>query len=170
MENIILVDLDDKEIGVMEKQEAHVKAKLHRAFSILLFHKDKILIQQRANHKYHCGGLWANTCCSHPRVNESLEEATKRRLLQETGIECELSEIGSFLYCAPFSNGLTEYEIDHVFVGEYGGEFIINREEVETLQYVEIEWLKQDMMEHPDVYAPWFFTAFYMALQKRKEK
>ncbi len=170
MEEIVLVNLDDEQIGVEKKQIVHETAKLHRAFSILLFNQDQILIQQRAKHKYHCGGLWANTCCSHPRMGESLQQATKRRLLQETGITCDIEEIGSFLYYAPFSNGLCEYEIDHVFVGEYNGVFTINKEEVETLKFVDIEWLKKDMMEHPSQYAPWFFTAFYMALQKRKSQ
>ena len=167
-EKIILVDINDKQIGTCEKMKAHKEALLHRAFSVLIFNQDQILIQQRAKHKYHCGGLWANTCCSHPRENETLEEAVSRRLIEETGIACPVYEIGSFLYCAPFDNGLTEYEIDHVFIGEYDGSLLPNYQEVEQLQWVSSEWLKQDLMENPDKYTPWFFTAFYMALEKKE--
>ena len=131
MENVILVNKDDCEVGVMEKMEAHQKGLLHRAFSVFLFNKKgEILLQQRAKHKYHSGGLWTNTCCSHPRPGESLSKATQRRLREEMGIKCEMRPAFSFIYKKKFANGLTEHELDHVFLGRFDGTPEINKEEV----------------------------------------
>ncbi len=150
---LILVDLDDREIGRGEKMDVHRKGLLHRAFSVFLFDGDRLLIQRRAAGKYHSAGLWANTCCSHPRVGETLQEAAAKRLLLECGIEkVTLREAGRFVYRAVFSNGLTEYESDHVLVGEYAGSFEANPEEASAL-----------MLTAPERYAVWFFTALGMA-------
>ena len=162
--DLILVDLDDREIGYGEKMEVHRKGLLHRAFSVFLFHGDHLLIQQRAAGKYHCAGLWANTCCSHPRAGQSLEDAAAQRLTEECGIaRVPLREAGSFVYRSVFRNGLTEYELDHVFVGEYGGAFSPDPDEIAELRYVPLAELKEDMIASPEKYAPWFFTAIGIA-------
>ena len=138
-DQLILVDYDDQETGSMGKLEVHQKHLLHRAFSVFIFNGGKVIIQRRADHKYHSGGKWANTCCSHPRAGETLEEAVQRRLKEEAGIECPVKEAGSFIYYAPFDDGLAEYEYDHVFVGEYGGAFSPDPEEAQeiTLRFPE---------------------------------
>ena len=161
---LILVDLDDREIGRGEKMDVHRKGLLHRAFSVFLFDGDRLLIQRRAAGKYHSAGLWANTCCSHPRVGETLHEAAAKRLRLECGIEkVTLRQAGRFVYRAVFSNGLTEYESDHVLVGEYAGSFEANPEEASALCYVPVDALKAQMLTAPERYAVWFFTALGMA-------
>ena len=161
MENVVLVDRNDLEIGVMEKMEAHEKGVLHRAFSIFLFNsKGELLLQQRAIHKYHSGGLWTNTCCSHPRPGESLEIATQRRLMEEMGVECKVQPIFNFIYKKDFSNGLTEHELDHVFLGEFEGEPIVNAEEVENWKYAHPDEIKADIASNPEKYTAWFKICF----------
>ncbi|RDY30372.1 isopentenyl-diphosphate Delta-isomerase [Lachnotalea glycerini] len=160
MENeIILVDIFDQVVGHGEKLEVHKKGQLHRAFSVFLYHDNKLLIQKRAINKYHSGGLWANTCCSHPRVKESLEEAAKRRLFEEAGIDCDIEEIFSFIYRAEFENGLTEYELDHVFIGKYQGETKMNEDEMSELLWIDVDLLALGIMQFPQEFAPWFITA-----------
>lgn len=162
--DLILVDLDDRPVGWGEKTEAHQKGLLHRAFSVFLFDGDRLLIQRRAEGKYHSAGLWANTCCSHPRREQSLSEAAQTRLVEECGIrDVKLWEAGSFVYRAVFPNGLTEYEYDHVFVGTYSGAFEPNPEEISEMKFVPLTELKEDMTAHPERYAVWFFTAFKIA-------
>ena len=164
MNELILVDLNDREIGSGEKMDVHRRGLLHRAFSVFLFDGDKMLIQKRAEGKYHSAGLWANTCCSHPRAGETLFDAAAARLHLECGIEnVPLREAGCFVYRAVFENGLTEYEVDHVLVGEYAGEFHPNPEEVSELRFVPLSELKQDMLTSPEHYAAWFFTALGIA-------
>ena len=120
MEYVILVDEQDITIGKMEKQQAHLEGLLHRAFSIFIFNSEnKLLLQKRASSKYHCGGLWTNTCCSHPRENETVQEAANRRLQEEMGMQCDLTPIFSFVYKANFENGLTEHEFDHVLLKKW---------------------------------------------------
>ena len=163
-DDLILVDLDDREIGRGEKLEVHRRGLLHRAFSVFLFHGDSLLIQRRAAGKYHSGGLWANTCCSHPHAGQPLHGAVLQRLREECGITgADVREAGSFVYRAAFPNGLTEYEYDHVFVGEYDGSFVPDPEEIAGLRFVPLSGLKQDMLVHPDRYAVWFFTALGIA-------
>ena len=173
MENnhdLILVDLDDRETGRGEKLDVHRRSLLHRAFSIFLFDGDRVLIQQRSEGKYHSGGLWANTCCSHPRAGMPIEESAAQRLRRECGIEnVPLRDVGQFVYRASFPNGLTEYEYDHVLVGEYAGPFSPDPEEIAELKYVPLEELKQDMLTHPERYAAWFFTALGIAERGRKQ-
>lgn len=164
LNDLILVDLDDRETGRGEKMEVHRRGLLHRAFSIFLFDRDRLLIQQRQAGKYHSAGLWANTCCSHPHAGQTLQEAVSQRLLQECGIAgVPLREAGSFVYRAVFPNGLSEYEVDHVFVGEYAGAFTADPDEIADLRYVPLAELKQDMLVNPEKYAPWFITALGIA-------
>ena len=167
---LILVDLDDREIGYGEKMDIHKRGLLHRAFSVFLFDGDQVLIQRRAEGKYHSAGLWANTCCSHPRAGETVYDAAVRRLYQECGIENDaLREAGHFVYRAVFPNGLTEYEVDHVLVGKYAGPFCPDPEEASELRYVPLSELKQDMLTSPEKYAAWFFTALGIAEEGIKE-
>jgi isopentenyl-diphosphate delta-isomerase len=164
-EQVILVNENDEQIGLMPKMEAHEKAVLHRAFSVFVFNeKNQLMLQQRAANKYHSPLLWTNTCCSHQRNGETNIEAGKRRLQEEMGFVCELEEKTSFIYKAPFDNGLTEHELDHVMVGYYNENPIINREEVENFKYMTVEAVKQDMLVNPEIYTAWFkiiFEKFY---------
>jgi len=154
---VILVDFNDNEVGTMEKMEAHVIGVLHRAFSVLIFNdKGELLLQQRALNKYHSGGLWTNTCCSHPFPNEQLNEAGKRRLFEEMGFITELTVIGNFTYQCAFGNGLIENEFDHVLKGFYNNDPIINPEEVESFKWIALEDLKMDMFKKPENYTFWF--------------
>ncbi len=170
MENVILVDQDDQEIGVMEKMEAHEKGLLHRAFSIFLFNDEQeLLIHQRALHKYHSGGLWTNTCCSHPRPGESIEAAAHRRLEEEMGIGCEMEKMFSFIYKAPLDNMLTEHELDHVLIGYFSGTPSINKEEVADWKFIETSELEAHMQAHPALYTEWFKIALPIVLQEKNK-
>lgn len=157
MEQVILVDEQDNIVGTMEKMEAHEKGLLHRAFSILIFNsKREMLLQQRANEKYHSAGLWTNACCSHPRPGESIEDAGKRKLLQEMGFECELTYSHKFKYRVALENELTEYEWDYVLIGNYDDEPNINPEEAQAWKYESLETIKSDIESNPENYTCWF--------------
>ena len=160
MEYVVLVDKNDNAIGTMEKQQAHVEGALHRAFSIFIFNSEnKLLLQKRASSKYHCGGLWTNTCCSHPRENEIVLDAAARRLQEEMGMQCELKPIFSFVYKAQFENGLTEHEYDHVFVGQSDQLPKLDAEEVEDYRYIGLEELHKEIKVSPQNFTPWFLIA-----------
>jgi len=164
-EQVILVDENDVQIGLMPKMEAHKKALLHRAFSVFIFNdNNELMLQKRALHKYHSPGLWTNTCCSHQRVGETNIEAGKRRLEEEMGFSVGLKESISFIYKAPFDNGLTEHEYDHVLIGHYNEEPIINLDEVDSWKWMSLEDVKCDMQSRPANYTVWFkiiFEKFY---------
>jgi len=160
MEKVILVDVNDNQIGLMEKMEAHEKALLHRAFSVFVFNsKGEMLLQKRAATKYHCAGMWANTCCSHQREHESDLDAATRRLKEEMGIETPLYKTFSFIYKAELDNNLTEHEFDHVFFGESNQTPKINTEEVEAYRYISMDDLQQEIKEFPEKFTPWFIIA-----------
>jgi len=167
-EQVILVNEENEQIGTMPKLEAHKKALLHRAFSIFIFNdKDELLLQQRSVSKYHSPLLWTNTCCSHQRVGESNMEAGKRRLFEEMGFVTELKDVFSFIYKAPFDNGLTEHELDHVLVGTYNERPEINSEEVQDFKWMTLEAVKTEIEEQPEVYTEWFkiiFKEYYQRL------
>ncbi|WP_343488469.1 isopentenyl-diphosphate Delta-isomerase [Allomuricauda sp. d1] len=164
-ERVILVDENDNQIGLMPKLEAHEKAALHRAFSVFVMNdKGETMLQQRAADKYHSPKLWTNTCCSHQREGESNIAAGKRRLKEEMGFETELKELFSFIYKAPFDNGLTEHELDHVMIGYYNNEPNINSDEVADWKWMLPSEIKSDIDEHPEKYTAWFkiiFQRFY---------
>ncbi|GAL85218.1 hypothetical protein MYP_2447 [Sporocytophaga myxococcoides] len=156
-----MVDQNDSEKGIMEKMEAHQKGELHRAFSIFIFNSaDELLLQKRASSKYHSGGLWTNTCCSHPAPGASITEEAEKRLFEEMGFSTNLQKIFSFIYKAELNNGLTEYEYDHVFIGTFDGIPDINPNEVEDWKFVKLEDLKQDIQEYPERYTKWFLICF----------
>lgn len=166
-ENVILVDELDNEVGLMPKMEAHEKAKLHRAFSVFVFNdNNELMLQQRAKDKYHSPLLWTNTCCSHQRKGEANIEAGKRRLQEEMGFSCELQEVFSFIYKAPFDNGLTEHELDHVMIGYYNENPIINLEEVESYKWMTLEAVKSDIEQNPNDYTAWFKIIFEKSYDK----
>ena len=171
-EQVILVNEKDEPIGLMNKMEAHEKAVLHRAFSVFILNdKNEVMLQQRAHHKYHSPLLWTNTCCSHQRAGESNIEAGKRRLYEEMGFNAELKELFHFIYKAPFDNGLTEHELDHVMIGYSNEVPSINPEEVESWKWMKIEDIKEDMIQNPALYTVWFkiiFDEFYHYLEDHK--
>jgi len=171
-EQVILVDTHDNPIGTMNKMEAHEKAVLHRAFSVFILNdKNEVMLQQRAAHKYHSPLLWTNTCCSHQRVGESNIEAGKRRLFEEMGFSADLKELFHFIYKAPFDNGLTEHELDHVMIGYSNENPVINPDEVESWKWMSIEAIKEDMLVNPKDYTVWFkiiFDEFYHFVEENK--
>ncbi|MFY8037198.1 MAG: isopentenyl-diphosphate Delta-isomerase [Cyclobacteriaceae bacterium] len=157
MEHVILVDENDREIGTMEKLEAHQKGLLHRAFSILVFNsKGEMLIQKRATTKYHSGGLWTNACCSHPVPQEDIFIAVKRRLKFEMGIELQPTFDYKFTYRTSLDKNLIEYEVDYVFKGIYDGAPQVNRDEVEDWKYCTLDELHQQVRSNPDAFTYWF--------------
>ena len=161
MDKVILVDEYDVEVGLMEKMEAHVQGKLHRAFSVFILNsRDEMLLQQRALRKYHSGGLWTNACCSHPKPNEITIDAAHRRLQEELGFDTSLEKAFEFKYKANFTNGLTEHEFDHVFVGYYNGKIESNFDEVESYTYRSMEKIEASIAEYADFYTEWFLIAF----------
>jgi isopentenyl-diphosphate delta-isomerase len=169
-EQVILVNEQDEPIGLMAKLEAHEKAVLHRAFSVFILNdKKEIMLQQRATHKYHSPLLWTNTCCSHQRSGETNIQAGTRRLQEEMGFTADLKELFHFIYKAPFDNGLTEHELDHVMIGYCNEEPNINAEEVENWKWMSVEAVRQDMLAHPELYTIWFkiiFDEFYHYLEE----
>ena len=169
-EMVILVDKHDNQLGLMEKIEAHKKAVLHRAFSVFILNdNNELLIQQRALSKYHSPALWTNTCCSHPRDGESVLDAGARRLKEEMGFETKLDSLLSFIYRAKFNNGLTEHEFDHVLFGYYNDDPSINKLEVMDWKWVNLDFLKNDIITNSDLYTIWFkiiFEKFYKNFNK----
>ena len=160
MEEVILVNENDVVIGTMEKLEAHKKGLLHRAFSVFIFNdKNELLLQRRALNKYHSGGLWTNTCCSHPRPNENILNAANRRLVEEMGFETELTFKTSFIYNTEFENGLTEHEFDHIFFGTYNVNPKINADEVDSFTWLTIEDVNQKIKQNPNEFTSWFKIA-----------
>lgn len=168
-EYVILVDEQDTPIGLAEKLEAHQKNWLHRAFSIFIFRQYnglEILLQQRALHKYHSPGLWTNTCCSHPRQGETVEQAGLRRLQEELGLAAQLINVGWFKYNAHFSNGLSEHEIDHVLIGVVAADTPIlpNPDEVNAYRWITVPDLQQELNTHPEQFTPWLQQALTLTL------
>ena len=155
-EQVILVDENDHETGLMLKLEAHQKGFLHRAFSVFIFNsKGELLLQKRALNKYHSAGLWSNTCCSHPRPGESIHDAANRRLREEMGLSCEINPAFGFIYKADLDNDLIEHEYDHVFIGTSDVGPVINKDEVAKSKYIDIQSLTEDMVKNPDSYTAW---------------
>lgn len=156
-ELVVLVNPEDKVLGLMEKQQAHINGLLHRAFSVFLFNENgEMLLQKRAAEKYHSPHQWTNAVCSHPRIEETYLEGAKRRLNEELGIETELSEKFHFIYKADVGGGLWEHELDHVFTGIYNSDFNLNKDEVAEVRYISLENLDKEISEHPEQFTEWF--------------
>ena len=162
---LISVDIFDNPLGIISKEEAHKKGILHRAFSVFVYHSGRMLIQKRAKNKYHSGGLLSNTCCSHPRGQNLIEEASDR-LFEETGVRAKnLKEIFSFTYFTKFSEELFEYEYDHVLICDYEGAFFPNKDEVEELKWITFNELKKEVLSHPQKFTTWFLIALPKVLE-----
>jgi isopentenyl-diphosphate delta-isomerase len=165
-EMLVLVDENDREIGVEEKLAAHRAGQLHRAFSIFIFNsRGELLITRRAPEKYHSPGLWTNTCCGHPRPGEATSDAALRRLREETGIVCEIVHKQEFIYRVEFDNGLVEHEYDHVFVGTYGGALAIDPQEADAIEWIDPKRALADIAARPERYTAWFKLALKGALE-----
>lgn len=157
IEEVILVNTEDHPIGIMEKLEAHKRGLLHRAFSIFIFNtKGELLLQRRAYDKYHSGGLWTNTCCSHPRPHEELVEAARRRLWEEMGLDCELIPVFSYIYNIQFPNGLYEHELDHVLIGWTDSLPNVHKGEVAEYTFMSFDDVYMDIAKRSSHYTEWF--------------
>jgi isopentenyl-diphosphate delta-isomerase len=171
-EKVILVDREDNPVGTLPKMEAHEKGVLHRAFSVFILNqKGELMLQQRALHKYHSPGLWTNTCCSHQREGEENLQAGTRRLEEEMGFSVPLEELFSFIYKAPFDNGLTEHELDHVMLGYYEGIPEINSDEVNAWKWMSLNEIASDLTVNPESYTVWFkiiFERFFNHIKSTK--
>ena len=160
MEEIVLVDEKDNEIGTGEKMAVHTEGKLHRAFSVFIFNgKGETLLQKRADSKYHWGGAWSNTCCSHPHPGEKVEEAVHRKMMQELGIDCSVKKVFDFVYKVRHDNGLFEHEFDHIFIGRFDGAPTLNPEEASDWKWMSLAELKKDIRVSPNSYTPWLKIA-----------
>ena len=155
-DQVVLVNENDDQIGLMQKLEVHQKGMLHRAFSVFIFNSNgELLLQKRAFGKYHSEGLWSNTCCSHPLPDENTSDAALRRLREEMGISASLNFLYSFIYNAELDNGLTEHELDHIFWGISNDLPIINAHEVGDYKYMSMDNLQRDILDNPDNYTEW---------------
>ncbi|MBA2654892.1 MAG: isopentenyl-diphosphate Delta-isomerase [Gammaproteobacteria bacterium] len=168
---VILVDNNDCPIGIADKLTAHQQGLLHRAFSIFIFretnNKFELLLQQRSDNKYHCAGLWTNTCCSHPQPGEDITESAYNRLKFEMGLECPLHEVGVLTYRAEVGNGLIEHEIDHIFIGKYLDNMIyFNHDEVQDYQWISLAKLEDDIQENLNKYTPWLKETLQIIVEK----
>ncbi|MEP7169608.1 MAG: isopentenyl-diphosphate Delta-isomerase [Bacteroidota bacterium] len=158
---LILVDENDKQWGKLEKQLVHELGILHRAFSVFIFNsKGELLLQQRADEKYHSAGLWTNACCSHPRFGEEIADALSRRLEEEMGMSCETEFAFSFIYKVSFENGLIEHEYDHVYIGVTDEMPVPEKSEVKSCKYMSVESIKKDLLMNPGKYTHWFKLVF----------
>lgn len=168
-EHVVLVNERGEVVGVEEKIKAHLTGALHRAFSIFVFNiSGRLLLQKRSSTKYHSGGLWSNTCCGHPRPDESIEDASQRRLREEMGFGCQLRPCFHFIYRAELNNGLLEHEYDHVLVGEYDGTPRPCRDEVDDWKWVDLTTLRLDIRENPEKYTYWFGLALEALCDPRR--
>jgi isopentenyl-diphosphate delta-isomerase len=160
-EMVIIVDENDNELDIQEKIKAHKEGTLHRAFSVFVFNsKGEMLLQKRSINKYHSGGLWTNTCCSHPRPGEAIEDAAKRRLNEEMGFYCDLKEVFHFVYNVEFENGLTEHEFDHVFICNYDGPVEIDPNDADDFKWMDLGSIREDIEQNPEYYTEWFKIGF----------
>jgi isopentenyl-diphosphate delta-isomerase len=170
-EQVILVDERDNAIGTMGKMEAHQKGLLHRAFSVFIFtHEGQMLLQQRAQEKYHSGSLWTNACCSHPRAGETVEQAAERRLHEEMGLSCHLEHQFAFIYRAELDGDLIEHELDHVIFGTTDQKPVLNKKEAQSWRYIGLDELEQEITSDPDSFTSWFRICLPNVLEQVKRR
>jgi isopentenyl-diphosphate delta-isomerase len=166
LEQVVLVNENDERVGIKEKLAAHKDGLLHRAISVFVFNsKNELLLQKRDKEKYHSGGLWSNTCCSHPRDGEKQLDAAHRRLQEEMGFDCDLQDVFNIRYKVEFENGLIEHEFTHVFFGRFDGDPILNPKEAEDYKWITKDELLRDIEKNPDMYTAWFKKMIYRVLQ-----
>ena len=169
-DHVIVVNERDEWLGTMEKLAAHEEGVLHRAFSVFILNENnELLLQQRADGKYHSGGLWSNTCCSHPMPGESTKSAAHRRLKEEMGFDCELQPLFHLRYRSDVGSNLIENEYDHIFCGSYNGAIHLNPEEVKSYKYVTLEAVSKWMAEQPQLFTEWFHLALPQFISNLKE-
>lgn len=169
--DLVKVDIFDNELGSIEKMDAHIKPILHRAFSVFLVNsKGELLIQKRASHKYHSANLWANACCSHPRTGEDVVSSAESRLMEELGFTTKVKELFTFIYKTEFNESLYEYELDHVLIGEYDGEVVLNPEEASEFKWISLDELSNDLVNNPNMYASWFIICAPRVISMLKNK
>ncbi len=167
VEYVLLVNRNDQPLGTMEKITAHERGELHRAFSVFVFNSEgEMMLQKRASEKYHSGGLWTNTVCSHPKAGEEIKSAAIRRMNEEMGFTCDIEEAFKFIYKSDVGDGLIENEFDHVFIGHSNAQPNPNPEEVEDWKYVPMDWLVKDVEDHPGHYTVWFIIALKKLLKQ----
>ncbi|MGN6266956.1 MAG: isopentenyl-diphosphate Delta-isomerase [Ginsengibacter sp.] len=167
---LILVDENDNEIGLMEKMPAHLSGRLHRAFSVFIFNSNgELLLQQRADNKYHSGGLWTNTCCSHPIDGEDIDVTIKKRLKEEMGMECDTQYQFSFIYKADLGNGLIEHELDRVYIGTSDKKPVLNPSEAKDWKYISLDDLQAAIKSHPENFSAWLKICLPKLINKMKE-
>ena len=164
-EESAVVDEDKKVMGYGTKAEDHHRNILHREFSVFIVKDGKMLIQMRNPDKYHSGGLWSNTCCSHQRLGEVLEESVHRRMLEEMGFDCDMKELFSFVYRTAFRTDLIEYEYDHVFAGSYDGDISLNTEEASEIRWISFADLKDELLHTPEKFSSWFLICAPRVMQ-----
>lgn len=167
-DKVLAVTFDDEPLSIDNKENVHKKGKLHRAFSVYIFNdKNEILLQKRADSKYHSGGLWSNACCSHP-IAENIVVEAENRLVEELGFSCDLQEELSFIYYAELDNQNVEFEFDHILVGNCNitAEVIkLNKHEASKVKWVDIDWLKNDIVINPSNYTKWFIIGFSLLMK-----
>lgn len=169
-DQVVIVNEQDEQLGTLDKLEAHQKGVLHRAFSIFIINKNNdLLLQQRAADKYHSQNLWSNTCCSHPMPGEDTIAAAHRRLMEEMGFDCDLQFMFTLRYCSEVGNGLTENEMDHVYIGRYDGLVNTNPEEVQSYRFIPIDELLQAIKENPTTFTAWLQLALPKFIDKLQE-
>lgn len=169
MEEPLVVHVNEKDevLGFYPKLYVHEEAMLHRAVSVLVFNSNgEWLIQRRAISKYHSGGLWTNTCCSHPYPNENIKQAAERRLIEEMGMKVELEKSFDFIYKKELDQGLTEHEFDHVFVGYSDDIPVLNPDEADDWTYLSTHELELSLKIEPEAYTEWFKILFPVAANK----
>ncbi len=168
---LILVDENDAVVGYGEKMKTHEEGALHRAFSLFVLNDDdQLLLQRRALEKYHSGGLWANTCCSHPYRGEDIGQTIHERLQEEMGFDCELQPLFTFIYRAELDNGMTEHEFDHVFIGRYNEPPAPNPDEVCEWKWMPLDGLREEMERSPHTYAYWLRAAYPRFLEEYRKR
>ena len=170
-EQLILVDEQDNQTGALDKLSVHQKGLLHRAFSVFIFNsKDELLLQQRAQDKYHSSLLWSNTCCSHPLSGEDISDTLERRLEEEMGLKCKTQFVFRFVYKIFFENGLTEHEWDHVYFGRSDELPKPNPEEVKDWKYISLEKLSEEISSNPENFSGWLNICFPEVIKHFKNK